>query len=116
MFIWVLRVHGFGLLSALLGLAVVTRLVDPRQAPARACLDGALTGFCGWVAFAFVSDGIRTLQAGSLMAIVWWWWVALAPLIVPLEAGLLGWLGTRSIWRWLFLGAGVVLAHWVAIP
>jgi hypothetical protein len=117
MFVWVLRVHGFGVLSAVLGLAIVARLVDRRLMPGRACLDGALVGFCGWAAFIFfVRDGNRPLQAGSLTAIVWWWWVVLAPMIVPLEAGLLGWLGTQSIWRWFFLGAGVLLALWLAIP
>jgi hypothetical protein len=30
--------------------------------------------------------------------------------MVPMEAGLLGWLATKSRWRWLLLGTGLLLA------
>lgn len=118
MFIWVLRVHGMGLLSALLALAVVTRFVDRRLMPGGACMAGAVMGFCGWLVFVIGPGVTWSSQAESLTAIVWEDWVALASLIVPLEAGLLGWLGTASIWRWFFLGAGLVAAlpPWLWLP
>ena len=108
MFTWSLWVHFFGLLSALLGSAVLTRLVDRRLVPGRACLAGSVIGFCGWVAFLL---GYRRAlpQPESLTATVWLWWCALAGRIVPLEAGLLGWLGTATLWRWFLLGAGAAL-------
>ncbi len=106
---WSLWVHFFGLLSALLALAVLTRLVKRRAARGPAWLAGAVIGFCGWAAFLL---GYRRPmpRPGSLAATVWLWWCALAATAIPLEAGLLGWLGTRSRWRWFLLGTGLVLA------
>jgi hypothetical protein len=109
MFTWSLWVPFIGVLSALLLVAILTRLVDRRVVPGRACLAGSVIGFCGWVAFLL---GYRRPWPvpESLTATVWLCWCALAVSIIPLEAGLLGWFGTSSRWRWFVLGTGVALA------
>jgi hypothetical protein len=109
MFIGLLRISGLGILSAILALAVVTRFVRRRLMPGRACVAGAVMGFCGWVAFAVSPGSSWGIRNPSFAVTAWLDWVAFAPLIVPLLAGLLGWLGTASRWRWAFLGAGVAL-------
>lgn len=118
MFIWLLRISGLGILSAVLALAVVTRFACRRLMPGRACVVGAVMGFCGWVAFLVSPGGSWSIQNPSFAVNAWLDWLAFAPLIVPLLAGLLGWLGTASRWRWVLLGAGVVpgvLPYLVAI-
>jgi hypothetical protein len=104
-----LGLNGIGILSALLGLAIVIRLVSRRLMPARACLAGAALGFGGWLAYV-VSKGKWGSADRSVAAVVWLFWAAMAPLVVPLEAGVLGWMGAGPIRRWFFLAAGVVLA------
>jgi len=106
---WSLWVHLFGLLGASLALAVLTRVASRRLMPGPACLAGALAGFSGWAAFLLGYH--RALpRPESLTAALWLWWCVLGSSVVPLEAGLLGWLGTRSRWRWFLLGTGLLLA------
>ena len=100
--------NGIGILSALLTLAILIRLVNRRLMPARACLAGAALGFWGWLAF-FVSRGQWGSRDYSVAAQFWRFWVAMAPMVVPLESGLLGWMGVASLRRWLFLAAGIAL-------
>jgi hypothetical protein len=69
-------------------------------------------GFCGWLAFLLSSGGTSFDQPGTA-AFIWQEWLTVAPFALPLEAGLLGWVGVRSLWRWCFLAAGLLL---VVVP
>ncbi len=105
-----LWLNGIGILSALLALAILIRLVNRRLMPARACLAGAALGFWGWLAFVVIPKGQLSSADQSVAAEVWLFWAAMSPLVVPLEAGVLGWMGSASLRRWFFLAAGVALA------
>jgi len=105
----VLVLNGMGILSALVVLAVVVRLVHRQLMPGSVCVAGAVVGICASAAYLFAAEGSTGFRTDSLAAKVWVDWVAFAPVLLPLEAGLLGWLGTASKWRWFFLGAGLLL-------
>jgi len=115
MFIWVERADG--VLAGVLALVLLTRFIGRWLIlPRRLYLGGAVMGFCGWVAFV-LSRGSTTYGRAGIVSVVWEQWVSAAPFILPLEGGLLGWLGARSFWRWCFLSAGVAMAllPWLAV-
>lgn len=108
MLIWVLSVNG--VLAGILALLLLTRIVAGRLVlPRGAYLAGALLGFSGWVAF-LLSGGSASFEGGGVAAAIWLHWLWVTPAVLPLEAGLLGWVGLRSSWRWCLLAAGLVLS------
>jgi hypothetical protein len=110
MLIWVLR--GDGVLAAVTAFLLLARLATQRLLlPRGAYVLGAAIGFCGWLAFLF-SRGVVSEQPGT-GPFIWQQLLIVAPFTLPLQAGLLGWVGVRSSWRWCFLAAGLLL---VVIP
>jgi hypothetical protein len=105
-----------GVLAALLALLLVVRLIiGHRLTPPRGVyLCGAVMGFCGWVAFV-LSKGAAVYERRGTISIIWEQWVSMASLILPLEAGFLGWVAIRSRWRWCLLAAGMGVALFLPV-
>jgi len=107
-FVWVLRVEG--LAGAVFALMLAIRFITGRLvAPRIVYILGALMGFCGWAAY-LASSGVVFFEQRGATGVIWQEWLALAPFALPLEGGLLGWVGVRSRWRWCFLAGGILLA------
>jgi hypothetical protein len=114
MFIWELR--GIGILTALLTALLILRLITGRLIlPAWAYLVCSIAGFSAYLAFLLFSE-TATTGGGSITAATWEVWLLAAPIILPLVAGLVGWVAARSSWRRYFLAAGIglLLFPWVA--
>jgi len=86
-----------GLALLLISTRIARRLLLPRQV----YVLGAVVAFLGWSAF--LMTGGSESYASSLMTTIWLLWISLLPLTLPFVAGLSGWLGARSTWRWVFL-------------
>ena len=100
---WVLGLDGIiaaGLALLIISTRIARRLLLPRQVYAM----GAVAGFLGWGAILVTRGSV--LCTRSLLTTMWILWIMLLPLTLPLLAGLSGWLGARSPWRWVFLCAG----------
>jgi hypothetical protein len=107
MFIWELR--GIGILTIVLIALLVARLVAGRLIlPPEAYIAGSLAGFSGYIAF-LLASGSTTFEGGGIAAEIWEEWLWVAPLILPLVAGFVGWVATRSSLRRYFLATGVGL-------
>jgi len=101
-----------GAFTALLLLLLFTRLLTGRlilHAKAHAVLSS--TGFFVYIAFLFSRGHWSRARVNQ----IWVLWLMMAPVLLPLISGLLGWAALRSRWRWGFLGAGfgLLLLPWV---
>lgn len=99
-----------GALTAILLLLLMARLLSGRLIlPAKAYAFLSLLGLTAYIVyFLFASGSYSSPRRGGLAA-VWFLWLGIAPLLLPLVSGLLGWVALRSGWRWCFLGAGLGL-------
>jgi hypothetical protein len=107
MLVWVLRANGM-IFACLTILLVWTLLARGLVLPPRLYLVFSILGFLSWGVFAAAS-GSASLGPGGLLSFIWSLCFMLIPFILPVEAGILGWLGARSPWRWCFLAAGVLV-------
>jgi hypothetical protein len=106
-----------GTLTALLLILLFARLLTGRLIlPAKAYAILSSIGFFVYVGF-LLSGGQGSLPGGSVLAEIWVFWLMMAPILLPLISGLLGWAALRSRWRWGFLGAGfgLLLLPWVVM-
>jgi hypothetical protein len=104
-----------GTLTALLLVLLFTRLLTGRLIlPAKAYAALSSIGFFVYIGF-LLSSGQGSLPSGSVLVEIWVFWLMMAPILLPLISGLLGWAALRSRWRWGFLGAGfgLLLLPWV---
>ena len=98
-----------GALTALLLLLLFARLLTGRLIlPAKAYTVLSFAGLTAYVVF-LVSSGHWFRPSGGAFAEVWVLWLAIAPMLLPLVSGLLGWAGLQSLWRWCFFGVGIGL-------
>jgi hypothetical protein len=103
-----------GALTALLLLLLFARLLTGRLIlPAKAYAVLSSIGFIVYTVFLLSSGHWSRARVNQ----VWVLWLAMAPLLLPLISGLLGWAALRSRWRWGFLGAGfgLLLLPWVVM-
>jgi hypothetical protein len=115
MYSW--ELGGVGVGTALLTVLLITRLLTGRLVLSRgANVVAAVAGLFAYVALAF-SSGTATVESGGALAVIWDQWLGVAPIILPLVAGLLGWVALRSFWRWCFLvsGVGLLLLPWLVL-
>lgn len=104
MLYWVLTLNG--VLSAILTLLIALRFLGrPLKPSPVVCAAGSIAGFCAWTAW-LLSSGQVTSGEGGIASLIWQQWIWLAPFLVALEAGFLGWYAVRSFWRWFLLAAG----------
>ena len=106
-----------GALTALLLLLLFARLLTGRLIlPAKAYTVLSFAGLTAYIVFLFAS-GHWSRPSGGAFAEMLVLWLAIAPMLLPLVSGLLGWAALRSPWRWSFLGVGVglFLLPWVAL-
>jgi hypothetical protein len=97
-----------GALTTLLLLLLIARLLTGRLIlPAKAYAFLSFAGLTAYVVF-LLASGHSSRPSGGLAA-VWDHWLMMAPMLLPLVSGLLGWAALRSFWRWCFLGAGIGL-------
>jgi hypothetical protein len=105
-YIWLLMM---GALTAFLLLLLFIRLLTGRLIlPAKAYVFLSFVGLTAYVIF-LCGSGQFSRPTGGLLAVVWIQWLAIAPILLPLVSGLLGWVALRSFWRWCFLGVGLAL-------
>jgi hypothetical protein len=92
-----------GLLALLLALPIIARLITPRLALPRIVYRlGAALAFCGWLLFAASGGSISWSQPGPV-GYVYLLYLFFAPVLLPVEAGYLAWLGLGLSSRWLLL-------------
>lgn len=106
-----------GALTALLLILLFVRLLTGRLVlPAKVYAVLSWMGFVVYVGF-LISSGQGSLPSGSVLAEIWVMWLMIAPVLLPLISGLLGWAALRSRWRWGFLGAGfgLLVLPWVVM-
>jgi hypothetical protein len=106
-----------GALTAFLLLLLFVRLLTGRLIlPAKAYVFLSFVGLTVYVVF-LCASGQFSRPTGGLLAEVWIQWLGIAPILLPLVSGLLGWVALRSFWRWCFLGLGLalLLLPWVAL-
>jgi hypothetical protein len=109
---WVLAADT--LLALLLAAVFIVPRFAPRLKPMRfvygAC---ALLALCGWVAY-WVAIGVISSFTGGTVGIAvgggFGVGVFAASVLLPIEAGLLGWAAMRSRWRWALIAAGVLVS------
>lgn len=104
-----------GALTALLLLLLITRLLTGRLIlPAKFYTVLSSAGLTAYVVF-LLASGHWSRPSGGVLAEIWLQWLMIAPMLLPLLSGLLGWAALRSLWRWCFLGAGIglFLLPWV---
>ena len=109
---WVLAADG--LLALLLAVVFIVARVAPRLKPPRFVYGaGALLALCGWVAF-WVAMGVISSFSGGTVGIAVGSGVGVdvfaASVLLPIEAGLLGWAAMRSRWRWALIAVGVLVS------
>lgn len=109
---WVLTADG--LLVLLLAVVFVVTRLAPRLKPPRSVYGtGALLALCGWAAFWIATGVISSFSGGTFGISVGGgtvFEVFAASVLLPIEAGLLGWAAIRSRWRWALIAAGVLVS------
>jgi hypothetical protein len=110
---WVLAADG--LLALLLAVIFIVPRFAPRLKPPRFVYGaGALLALCGWVAFWVAIGVISSFSGGTVFGIAVGGGAGVdvfaASVLLPIEAGLLGWAATRSRWRWAFVAAGILVS------
>ena len=109
---WVLTADG--LLALLLAIVLLVPRFAPRLKPPRSvCGTGALLAICGWAAFWIAIGVISSFSGGTFGISVGGgagFEVFAATVLLPIEAGLLGWAAIRSRWRWALIAAGVLVS------
>ncbi|MEJ2009506.1 MAG: hypothetical protein P8Z30_15345 [Acidobacteriota bacterium] len=110
---WVLIADG--LLALLLAVAFIVPRFAPRMKPPRFVYGvGALLALCCWVAYWVAIGIISSSGRGTVFGIALGGGVGFdvlaASVLLPIEAGLLGWAAIRSRWRWALIAAGVVVS------
>jgi len=104
-------------LTALLLLLLIARLLTGRLIlPTKAYTFLSFAGITAYVVFLFAS-GHWSRPSGGVSAEILVLWLMIAPMLLPLVSGLLGWAALRSFWRWCLLGVGIglFLLPWVAL-
>jgi hypothetical protein len=109
---WVLTADG--LLALLLAVVFIVPRFTPRLEPPRFVYSaGALLALCGWAAF-WVAMGVISSFSGGTVGIAVRGGIGVgvfaASVLLPIEAGLLGWAAIRSRWRWALITAGVLVS------
>jgi hypothetical protein len=109
---WVLTADG--LLALLMAVVFIVPRFASRLKPPRFVYGaGALLALCGWVAF-WVAIGVISSFSGGTVGIALRGGVGVdvfaASVLLPIEAGLLGWAAIRSRWRWAFVAAGILVS------
>ena len=109
---WVLAADG--LLALLLAVLFVVPRFAPRLKPPRIVYGvGALLAFGGWVTY-WVAIGLISSFSGGTVGVAVRGGVGVdvfaAAVLLPVEAGLLGWAAMRSRWRWVLITAGVLVS------
>jgi hypothetical protein len=98
-----------GALTALLLLLLIARLLTGQLIlPAKAYVFLSSAGLTAYIVFLVAPGGHASFPMGGLAA-VWVQWLVIAPKLLPLVSGLLGWVALRSFWRWCFLAVGIGL-------
>ena len=111
---WVLAADG--LLALLLAVVFIVPRFAPRLKPRRVVYGaGAVLALCGWGAFWVVMGVISSFSGGTVgIAVAVGGGIGVgvlaASVLLPIEAGLLGWGAMRSRWRWAFVAAGVLVS------
>ncbi|HLY63151.1 MAG TPA: hypothetical protein VKV95_20585 [Terriglobia bacterium] len=96
------------LLLILIVIVTATLIAQRLVMPPPVYVACSLLGFLGWFVFMLIG-GELTIPSGVILGDVLVKWIMVTILTLPLLAAVVGWRGTRSAWRWFFLGLGVIL-------